>query len=110
VAAIFVTSLDAGDEPLGDTAPQPQLHMERRERNRAIRDALDSLPEKERKLLQLYYYEDRSLAEVGAALGLSKSWSSRLHARAIMLLKQALERADVSPEAPQKDGKRRARR
>lgn len=114
VAAIFVTSLDAEGD-VSETAagsPPPQQHVERRERNRAIRDAVSSLPEKERKLLELYYYEDRSLAEAGQSLGLSKSWSSRLHARAISLLKSALERAGVAPDekTPAPTGKRRARR
>ena len=86
--------------------------MERHERNHAIRRALDSLPDKERRLLELYYYEDRTLLEAGQALGLSKSWSSRLHARAITLLKQALERVGVQPEQPlpPQPGKRRAKR
>jgi RNA polymerase sigma factor FliA len=112
VAAIFVTSLDAEEESGSDapTTPPPQQHVERRERNRAIRDALDSLPDKERRLIELYYYEDKSLADAGAELGLSKSWSSRLHARAITLLKEALERAGVAPEmVPLEPGKRRRR-
>jgi RNA polymerase sigma factor for flagellar operon FliA len=113
VAAIFITSLDAGESPdAGGGAEQhPQQQIERHERNRAIRDALGALPEKERKLLQLYYYEDRSLAEAGAALGLSKSWSSRLHARAITLLKQALEHRGLElDEAPKTRPNGRARR
>jgi RNA polymerase sigma factor for flagellar operon FliA len=113
VAAIFVTTIDARRESAEamSALPLPQQQVEKKERNQAIKAALASLPDKERRLLELYYYEDRSLAEAGAALGLSKSWSSRLHARAIMLLKQALARADVAPErtnAP--TGKQRARR
>ncbi|HUS66793.1 MAG TPA: sigma-70 family RNA polymerase sigma factor [Kofleriaceae bacterium] len=95
VAAIFVTSLDSRGEDAVPTPPAPQQHVERRERSRTIRQAIDTLPEKEKRLLQLYYYEDRSLAEAGEAMGLSKSWSSRLHARAIELLKAALEGSDV---------------
>jgi RNA polymerase sigma factor for flagellar operon FliA len=96
VAAIFVTSLDARDE--GGNAPAPQTQLERRERGRTIKRAVESLPDKERRLVELYYYEDRSLEEAGAALGLSKSWASRLHARAIRLLQEALEHADVRTE------------
>jgi RNA polymerase sigma factor for flagellar operon FliA len=114
VAAIFVTTMDARREEAesGSATPVPQQQVERSERNHAIRRALDSLPEKERRLLELYYYEDRTLLEAGQALGLSKSWSSRLHARAITLLKQALERVGVQPEQPQPPltGKRRAKR
>lgn len=88
VAAIFVTSLDAGGGEA--TATPPQHEFEQHERSRTIRRAVELLPEKERRLLELYYYEDKSLEEAGRALGLSKSWSSRLHARAVELLRRAL--------------------
>jgi RNA polymerase sigma factor for flagellar operon FliA len=114
VAAIFVTTMDARREEAEQQAvtPAPQQQVEKSERNQNIRRALDSLPEKERRLLELYYYEDRSLEQAGQALGLSKSWSSRLHARAITLLKQALEKIGVQPDQPMPPlvGKRRAKR
>jgi RNA polymerase sigma factor for flagellar operon FliA len=102
VAAIFVTSLDAQQTEAADTAtgttPMPQREMEQHERDLAVEQALAALPEKERRLLQLYYYEDKPLEEVGKLLGLSKSWSSRLHARAVDLLKQELEKVGVDPD------------
>jgi RNA polymerase sigma factor for flagellar operon FliA len=100
VAAIFVTTME-GQKEKGDVAtgmtPTPQADVERQERDVAVEEALKELPEKERRLLQLYYFEDRPLEEVGKIMGLSKSWSSRLHARAIELLKDALKR-QVGPE------------
>ncbi len=125
VAAIFVTTLDSHREEMESTSlsPAPHTTLEKNERDRLITHALASLPDKERRLLHLYYYEDRSLAEAGAALGLSKSWSSRLHARAIELLKAALATSDLgtaegeagqppeqSGEKGQPSAKRRARR
>jgi RNA polymerase sigma factor for flagellar operon FliA len=114
VAAIFVTALDARREREG-AAADPSVHevLEDRDRARTIRDALNTLPEKERRLIDLYYFQDRSLLDAGQALGLSKSWASRLHARAISLLKGALERAGAGPEPDVVAGpakKRRARR
>lgn len=100
VAAIFVTTMEGAGEK-GDvatgTTPTPQLDVERQERDVAVEAALAELPDKERRLLQLYYFEDRPLAEVGQIMGLSKSWASRLHARAVDLLKDALKR-HVAPE------------
>ena len=100
VAAIFVTTME-GQKERGDVAagmtPTPQVEVERQERDVAVEEALKELPDKERRLLQLYYFEDRPLEEVGKIMGLSKSWSSRLHARAIELLKDALKR-QVAPE------------
>src|SRR5258708_6093532 len=113
VAAIFVTTME-GQKEKGDVAtgmtPTPQVEIERQERDVAVEAALKELPEKERRLLQLYYFEDRPLEEVGKIMGLSKSWSSRLHARAVELLKDALKR-HVGPEGKMgKVGKPRARR
>ena len=113
VAAIFVTTME-GQKEKADVAtgmtPTPQVEVERQERDVAVEAALRGLPEKERRLLQLYYFEDRPLEEVGKMMGLSKSWSSRLHARAIELLKDALKR-EVGPEGKVvAKGKPRARR
>jgi RNA polymerase sigma factor for flagellar operon FliA len=113
VAAIFVTTME-GQKEKGDVAtgmtPTPQVEMEKQERDVAVEAALKELPDKERRLLQLYYFEDRPLEEVGKIMGLSKSWSSRLHARAVELLKDALKR-HVGPEGTLgKPGKSRARR
>jgi RNA polymerase sigma factor for flagellar operon FliA len=112
VAAIFVTTME-GQTEKGDVAtgmtPSPQADIERQERDVAIEAALKELPDKERRLLQLYYFEDRPLEEAGKIMGLSKSWSSRLHARAIELLKDALKR-QVGPEGKLGKAKPRARR
>jgi RNA polymerase sigma factor for flagellar operon FliA len=97
VATVLLTSMDAqaADE---EATPQPHLILERRERDLAIKHAIGTLPEKERRLLELYYYEDKSLTEAGTVLGLSKSWTSRLHARAISLLQEAIERVGAVPD------------
>ena len=51
-----------------------------------MRQAIEELPEKERKLIKMYYFQNKTLEEAGQKLGLSKSWTSRLHARALGLL------------------------
>lgn len=91
VATIFVTSLElVGDNALRDRSPQAEERLEHAESVRAVRAAFEQLPQKERTLLDLYYFKDQTLEEAGAALGLSKSWASRLHARAVELLGDAL--------------------
>jgi RNA polymerase sigma factor for flagellar operon FliA len=97
VAAIFVMALDALPDEPADGAPRPEQLVEDEQQRRVVREALASLPEKERRLLELYYFEDKSLNDAGEALGLSKSWASRLHARAVTLLKASLERGGVLP-------------
>jgi RNA polymerase sigma factor for flagellar operon FliA len=102
VATVFITALTLKhDESLLDQAPQPHERLERREVERRIGQVLQTMPDKERRLIEMYYFEDKTLEEAGAVLGLSKSWASRLHARAIDLLRQELER--LSPSALQED-------
>ena len=103
VAAIFVMALDALPDEPADGAPRPEQLVEEEQQRHVVREALASLPEKERRLLELYYFEDKSLNDAGEALGLSKSWASRLHARAVTLLKASLERGGVLPETESLD-------
>ena len=51
-----------------------------------MKEAMESLPDKERKLVKMYYFQNKTLEEAGSDLGLSKSWTSRLHARALEIL------------------------
>jgi RNA polymerase sigma factor for flagellar operon FliA len=60
-----------------------------------VRRAIDALPAKERTMIDKVYFEGRTIEEAGATLGLSKSWSSRLHARALEILYEEI--------APQED-------
>lgn len=55
-----------------------------------VRAVLPRLPEKERHFIEKHYFEGKNLLEAGAELGLSKSWASRLHARALELLRKEL--------------------
>jgi RNA polymerase sigma factor FliA len=59
-----------------------------------VRAAVAALPDKERRLMELYYFADKNLEEAGAELGLSKSWACRLHARAVDLLRDTMGDAD----------------
>jgi RNA polymerase sigma factor for flagellar operon FliA len=59
-------------------------------RKRELAAALAELPERERELLRKHYVEGKSLLDAGAELGMSKSWASRLHARAVDQLRARL--------------------
>ncbi|MCC6749671.1 MAG: sigma-70 family RNA polymerase sigma factor [Deltaproteobacteria bacterium] len=100
VAAIFVVSLDASertrDLPDPD-AVDPTHALEGGQTSRAVRNAVASLPAKERQLIELYYFDDLTLEAAGQKLGLSKSWACRLHARAVKLLTEALGPAFSTP-------------
>jgi len=92
LVTIFVTSLE-GMEGLQvediDAAPV-DITVGDLQMKRYVREALARLPEQECTLLTMYYFKEMSLQEVGDALGLSKSWTSRLHAKAVEKLSRIL--------------------
>jgi len=57
-----------------------------------VREAVATLPDRERVLIERHYFAGETLDAAAAALGLSKSWGSRLHARAIEGIARELER------------------
>ena len=93
LVTIYVTALDAmeGFQVKDETTPALDDSVELQQSRELVQQALEKLPEQERKLLKLYYYKENSLEDVGKQLGLSKSWTSRLHARAIEKLSRLLK-------------------
>jgi RNA polymerase sigma factor for flagellar operon FliA len=71
-------------------APDPQLAIASSERHRQISDAIMALPERERLVIALYYYEELTLREIGEVLGVSESRVSQLHAKAALRLRSKL--------------------
>ena len=57
-----------------------------------LREAVGSLPDRERTIVHLYYMQSRSLKSIGQALGISESRASQLRHRAIRRLRTALAR------------------
>lgn len=88
LASIYIISLDATEDmDVEDTeSGNVEQRTEFMQVRRHMRDAISTLPEKEKLLIMMYYFQNRTLEEVGTKLGLSKSWTSRLHARALSLL------------------------
>lgn len=56
-----------------------------------IKDGIKSLPEKQRLVLTLYYYEDLNLKEIGQVLDVTESRVSQLHTQAILRLKSKIK-------------------
>lgn len=63
-----------------------------------IKDGIKGLPEKQRLVLSLYYYEDLNLKEIGQVLNVTESRVSQLHTQAIMKLRSKLKSVFDSPE------------
>lgn len=69
----------------------PERAFELKENNKKFRSIVETLPEKERLIVEEYYFRGKSFVEIADEhQGLSKSWVSRLHSRALELLRQKL--------------------
>ncbi len=68
----------------------PQEQMEEKNVKQQLEKALQRLPERERVIMVLYYQENMTLKEIGAALNMSESRVCQLHAQSIMKLKNIL--------------------
>lgn len=101
LAMVFATSLEGADTAgYTDESLPVDVRMELEQLKTRVRAAIEKLPEKEKKLLQGYYFQGRTLEEAGAEIGQSKSWASRLHARAIDRLKELLNEEEELPPPP----------
>jgi RNA polymerase sigma factor for flagellar operon FliA len=69
---------------------QPHTVLERRELLLALAEELTRLPQRERRVLELYYSEELTMKEVGAVLGVTESRVCQLHTQAAVRLRAAL--------------------
>src|SRR3569623_1230398 len=90
VATVHITSLEAAATVADERLPPPDASLDTGRLSARVRDAVGKLPDRERQLMELYYFADKNLEEAGAVMGLSKSWACRLHARAVELLRHQL--------------------
>jgi RNA polymerase sigma factor FliA len=72
------------------TGPRPQEALDEVEMREALADAIARLPEREKLVVTLYYYEELTLREIGEVLGVTESRVSQLHTKAILRLKSRL--------------------
>lgn len=100
VASVHIVSIEAAAAVADDAEDAPEDQVARRQADAHVHAAVAALPEKERQLMQMYYFEDKTLEEAGAVLGLSKSWACRLHARAVNLLRKSLVKGGLGPPEP----------
>ena len=108
-------SEDSGDEELsyipGPPEEDPLFRCLKGEMKQRLADAIDELPEKERMVLTLYYYEELTMKEIGLTLGVVESRVSQIHSSAVLRLRTALaglRTTDSGPDGKISNGKRRA--
>jgi len=72
-----------------DADPQTQIRLV--ELKEIIAKAIDALPEKERLMISLYYYEELTMKEIGAVLEITESRVSQIHSKAVYRLRTKLK-------------------
>lgn len=72
---------------LADTAAGPGTGMEERETRQLLRDFLNSLPDREKQVLTLYYFERLTMADIGEVLGVTESRVCQIHAKAVLSMR-----------------------
>jgi RNA polymerase sigma factor for flagellar operon FliA len=94
---IFV---DAGEDGEGESlisfvpdpdAEDPHILLQCRELQHVLKDAVDRLPTKERFVVQLYYFDELTMKEIGTLLNITESRVSQLHTKSMLRLRGKLK-------------------
>ena len=85
---------DSGEDQLayiaGSPEDDPLFRCLQGEMRQMLIDAIEELPEKERMVLTLYYYEELTMREIGLTLGVVESRVSQIHSAAVVRLRASL--------------------
>jgi RNA polymerase sigma factor for flagellar operon FliA len=84
-------------EMIVDADANPSGELEGREIRRMLAESVDTLPERERLVIALYYFEGLTFKEIGKVLMVSESRVYQLHTQAMRRLKEALREKGAAP-------------
>jgi RNA polymerase sigma factor for flagellar operon FliA len=89
---------ESGEDQLayiaGSPEDDPLFRCLQGEMRQMLIDAIEDLPEKERMVLTLYYYEELTMKEIGLTLGVVESRVSQIHSAAVVRLRASLQDAN----------------
>jgi RNA polymerase sigma factor FliA len=83
-----ISVLDTIQDP---AAIDPDAEAQASELKDRLADAIEGLPERERLVIALYYYENLTLREIGEILGVTESRVSQLHTKAVLALRSRFQ-------------------
>lgn len=87
-------STTLGDTIATDLVPGPTDVLEEEETRQLLGRSINGMPEREKLVLTLYYYENLTLAEIGKALGVTESRVCQIHTKAVLHLKSRMVAAE----------------
>ncbi len=87
--------VEQGSEPVMDARGnshfiQPEEQVQEDELKKVLKDTLELLTEKERKVIELYYYEELTLKEISKVLEVTESRISQLHTKALLKMRKKM--------------------
>lgn len=93
-----MVAIDDGNvaDTLEAATPSPSAQIESEELRKTLAKAIDKLPEKERIVVSLYYYDELTLKEIANILHLTEARISQLHTKAVFRLRGSLARMKAS--------------
>ncbi len=89
-------SLTLGDT-VADSADGPVQSYEVEEMRQVLAEAITRMPEREKVVLMLYYYEGMTLAEIGQVLGVTESRVCQIHTKAVIHLRSKIVATEREP-------------
>jgi RNA polymerase sigma factor FliA len=97
----FISQDDGKEEDLCEYIPDgrdesPLAQFLRSEMRELLTRAIDELPDKERQVLSLYYFEELTMKEVGMVLGVGESRVSQIHSMAVLRLRARMSELTAS--------------
>ncbi len=96
IATVIPLEEYAKVESTANQIPGPSENIEFKELQESLAAAIDKLPEKEKIVISLYYYEELTLKEISLILKLSEARISQLHTKAVFRLRGYLSRIKSS--------------
>ncbi len=89
VSAAYMLAAIGQDRVEDDRTPETMIGEAQAQTS--VQRELEKLPDKERTLLRAVYFDGVTIEQAGQRLGLSKSWASRLHAKALERMRRGLQ-------------------
>ncbi|MBY0375630.1 MAG: sigma-70 family RNA polymerase sigma factor [Bryobacteraceae bacterium] len=90
LSSCYLLSVDEMVTEIPSLAEPIDEQIEKRQQQARLRAALEKMPEKNRRILEQYYFQDKTLDEIGAGMDLSKSWLCRMHSKSLQMLKEIM--------------------
>ena len=92
---VVASGKDILASPSDGDGEDPASHAQRSEQKRLLADSIDELPERERTVVALYYYEDLTQKEIAGVLGVTESRVCQIHTKAVLRLSGKLSRSST---------------